>query len=128
MSLKHFSINDSLTWYQAGDKQIFISNAVDESNSDSMSVGFGKYNKGERNGFIVNYDEVLIVTKGTFTIECEGNSKSAKQGEVLFFTNGSEVMFEANEDAEVVFVTYPHWLTAVKNSKDSLELKVFKKV
>ncbi len=68
MSVKHFTIKDPATWYQPEDKQIFIGDALDSSNSDAMSVGFCRYQKGESNGWIVTYDEAFIVTKGVFTV------------------------------------------------------------
>jgi ethanolamine utilization protein EutQ len=52
-----------------------------------MSVGFARYGKkGERNEWIVTYDEILVVTKGAFTVRSAGEAKTAKAGELIFLT------------------------------------------
>ncbi|MGH8488635.1 MAG: hypothetical protein ACREXS_07195 [Gammaproteobacteria bacterium] len=47
MSVKHFTIKDVATWYQRSGRQIFLGDVLDEKNSDAMSVGFCRYQKGE---------------------------------------------------------------------------------
>jgi ethanolamine utilization protein EutQ len=84
-----------------------------------MSVGFYRNKKkGERNEWVVTYDEALIVTKGALTIRSAEGAKTAKSGEVIFLTKGTEVAYEAAEDdTEVVYVTYPHWMDAHSRSE-----------
>jgi ethanolamine utilization protein EutQ (cupin superfamily) len=48
--------------YQSEDRHLFLSDVVDESNGDSMSVGFARYGPGESNEWVVTYDEALVVT------------------------------------------------------------------
>jgi ethanolamine utilization protein EutQ len=118
MSVKHFTIRDPAIWYQAGDRQIFLADVVDSSNSDTMSVGFARYNKGEFNEWIVTYDEALIVTKGVFTVRSTDDVTTAKAGEVIFLTKGTKVVYQGEEDnTEVVYVSYPHWFNAQRNSQ-----------
>jgi ethanolamine utilization protein EutQ len=84
-----------------------------------MSVGFYRnLRKGDKNEWIVTYDEVLIVTKGALTIRSADGAKTAAAGEVIFLTKGTELAYEAAEDdTEVVYVTYPHWMDAQTKSK-----------
>jgi len=117
MSVKHFTIKDPTTWHQSGDRQIFLGDVVDASNSDTMSVGFARYNKGESNEWTVTYDEVLVVTKGVFTVSSADGAKTAKAGELIFLTDGSKVVYRAEEETELVYVTYPHWFDAQHNSE-----------
>jgi ethanolamine utilization protein EutQ len=118
MSVRHFTTKDA-EWFQYLDRQIFVGDVVDSSNSETMSVGFYRNKKkGERNEWVVTYDEALIVTKGALTIRFAGGAKTAKSGEVIFLTKGTEVAYEAAEDdTEVVYVTYPHWMDAHSRSE-----------
>ena len=118
MSVRHFTAKDA-EWFQYLDRQIFVGDVVDSSKSETMSVGFYRNKKkGERNEWIVTYDEALIVTKGALTIRSAEGAKTAKSGEVIFLTKGTEVAYEAAEDdTEVVYVTYPHWMDAHSRSE-----------
>jgi ethanolamine utilization protein EutQ len=52
------------------------------------------------------------------TIRSAEGAKTAKSGEVIFLTKGTEMAYEAAEDdAEVVYVTYPHWMDAHSRSE-----------
>jgi ethanolamine utilization protein EutQ len=113
MSVRHFTSKDA-KFYQYADRQIFVGDVLDSSNSNTMSVGFYRnLRKGEKNEWVVSYDEALIVTKGALTIRSVDGAKTAAAGEVIFLTKGSEIAYEAAEDdTEVVYVTYPHWMDA----------------
>jgi ethanolamine utilization protein EutQ len=84
-----------------------------------MSVGFYRNRtRGDRNEWIVTYDEALIVTKGALIVRSAEGAKTAKAGEVIFLTKGTKVAYEAAEDdTEVVYVTYPHWMDAQRQSE-----------
>ncbi|MGH8864931.1 MAG: hypothetical protein ACREVZ_09875 [Burkholderiales bacterium] len=118
MTVRHFTSKDA-KFYQYADREIFVGDVLDSSNSDTMSVGFYRNKrKGEKNEWVVTYDEALIVTKGALTIRFADGAKTAKAGEVIFLTKGMEIAYEAAEDdTEVVSVSYPHWMDAQKNSK-----------
>ncbi len=126
MSVRHFTIKDVAAWHQRGDQQIFLGNVLDSLNSDTMSVGFAQYQKGESNEWIVTYDEALIVTKGVFTVRSADGAKTAKAGEVIFLTKGTKVVYQGEEDdTEVVYVSYPHWFDAQRNSEHADLLDAF---
>ena len=113
MSVRHFTTKDA-KFYQYTDRQIFVGDVLDASNSETMSVGFYKNKKKcESNQWIVTYDEALIVTKGTLVVRSAGAVATARAGEIIFLTKGTEVTYEsAQDDTEVVYVTYPHWMNA----------------
>ena len=116
MSVQHFTQADPVTWYQAGGREIFLADVVDEANSESMSVGFARYGNGASNEWVITYDEALIITKGTFSVQWDGGTQTAKAGEVLFLSKGARLVYRADEDAELVYVTYPHWNKAQRDS------------
>ena len=118
MSVRHFTSREA-KFYQYADRKIFVGDVLDSSNSEAMSVGY-YWNKveGEGNQWIVTYDEVLIVTKGALTVRSTEGAKTARAGEILFLPKGTEVVYEAAaDDTEAVYVTYPHWMEAQKNSE-----------
>ena len=118
MGVRHFTSDDA-KYYQYADRQIFVGDVLDASNSDTMSVGYYRNrNKGERNEWVVTYDEALIVTKGALTVRSADGTKTAKAGEIIFLTKGTKIAYEAAEDdTEVVYVTYPHWMDAQTKSQ-----------
>ena len=117
MPVRHFTSEDA-KYYQYADRQIFVGDVLDASNSDTMSVGYYRNRKkGERNEWVVTYDEALIVTRGALTVRSADGTKTAKAGEILFLTRGTRIAYEAAEDdTEVVYVTYPHWMDAQMKS------------
>ena len=126
MSVKHFSSNDA-DWYQYRDREIFVGDVLNSTNSETMSVGFYRNKfKGERNEWVVTYDEALICTKGTLTVRSPEGDQTAKAGEVIFLTKGTRVAYEAGEDnTEVVYVTYPHWMDVHRQSEHAALLDDF---
>lgn len=117
MSVQHFTSKDA-RFHQYADREIFVGDVLDASNSEAMSVGFYRNRrKGDRNEWVVTYDEALIVTRGALTVRSSGGAATARPGEVIFLTKGTAVTYEAAEDdTEVVYVTYPHWLDAQARS------------
>jgi ethanolamine utilization protein EutQ len=118
MSVRHFTSKDA-KFHQYADRQIFVGDVLDSSNSDTMSVGFYRNKrKGEKNQWVVSYDEALIVTKGALTVRSADGAKTAAAGEIIFLTKGTEIAYEsAEDDTEVVYVTYPHWMDAQMKSE-----------
>jgi ethanolamine utilization protein EutQ len=118
MGVRHFTSKDA-KFYQYADRDIFVGDVLDSSSSETMSVGFYRNNrKGEKNEWIVTYDEALIVTKGALTVRSAEGAKTARAGEVIFLTKGTAIAYEsAEDDTEVVYVTYPHWMDAHTKSE-----------
>lgn len=129
MTVRHFTSNDA-KFYQYSDRQIFVGDVLDSSNSDTMSVGFYRNKKkGEKNEWVVTYDEALIITRGALTVRSADGAKTAKAGEVIFLTKGTEIAYEAAEDdTEVAYVTYPHRMDTQTKSKHAHLLDSYHRV
>lgn len=123
MSVRHFTSKDA-KFFQYLDREIFVGDVLDSSGSDAMSVGFYRNKrKGEKNEWVVTYDEALIVTRGALTVRSGDGASTARAGEVIFLTKGTAVAYEAAEDdTEVVYVTYPHWMDAHTRSEHAAML------
>ncbi|WP_414939584.1 cupin [Amycolatopsis sp. cmx-11-51] len=125
MSVEHFMSADASTWFQRLDQQIFLADVLSEDSGAAMSVGFGRYRKGEKNPWKMTYDEALVITSGVFTVEDPSGSVTARAGEVIYLRAGTEVVYAAEEDTELVYVTYPHWLAATEASVEAHRLGDF---
>jgi ethanolamine utilization protein EutQ len=125
--IRHFTADGVQTWYQAEGRRIFLSDVVDPGNGDSMSVGFARYAPHESNDWIVTYDEALIVTRGTFSVtSADGAKTTAEAGEVIFLDKDTKVVYSAERaGADVVYVTYPHWMAAHERSEHAALLDEF---
>lgn len=116
MSAQQFSMKDVTEWYRSGDRPIFLGDVVDADSGKSMSVGFARYGAGSSNEWHVTYDEVLIITKGTFGVKTAEGDQIAKAGEVIYLTKDTKLVYHAITDAELVYVSYPHWAKAQSES------------
>jgi ethanolamine utilization protein EutQ len=126
MSVQHFSSTEhQLGWYRSEGRQIFLADALDETSDAAMSVGFARYGKGASNPWVVTYDEALIITSGAFSVEWKEGTQTARAGEVLFLSKGTALVYRADEDTELVYVTYPHWSQAQRNSEHADLLDTF---
>ncbi|MEV6908629.1 cupin [Amycolatopsis sp. NPDC051071] len=125
MSVEHFTSADASTWFQRLDQQIFLADVLSDDSGAAMSVGFGRYRKGEKNPWKMTYDEALVITSGSFSVEGPSGSVTARAGEVIYLRAGTEVVYVAEEDAELVYVTYPHWLVATESSAEAHRLDDF---
>jgi ethanolamine utilization protein EutQ len=125
--IRLFTKQDVETWHQSEERGVFLSDVVDDSNGNSMSVGFARYAPGESNEWVVTYDEALIVTDGAYTVtSADGTRTTAQAGDVIFLDKGTRVVYSAEETgAEVVYVTYPHWLNAQAASEHAGLLDTF---
>ncbi len=104
---------------------MFLGGVLDETNSENMSVWFGRYGAGESNEWIVTYDEVIFVIKGRYTVRGEDGAKTAGPGEVIFLTKGTKVTYSAEVATLVAGATYPHWQDAQNRSSHAHMLDDF---
>ncbi|MGH2949047.1 MAG: nuclear transport factor 2 family protein [Solirubrobacteraceae bacterium] len=125
--IRVFTHDDVATWHRAQGRRIFLGDVVDASNSDAMSVGFARYAPGESNEWVVTYDEALIVTRGAFSVtSADGIKTTANAGEVIVLSKGTKVVYSAEDaGANVVYVTYPHWIDAQRRSEHAALLDSF---
>lgn len=97
-------------WSKVGDHQIFVSDIIDQGTvpEAKMTVGFARLGQGEAMDISFPYDEVLILTKGAYTVRTErGEAITARAGEVIYLPAGSSNFSQAEEDTEMVYVADP---------------------
>lgn len=120
---------DVQEWWQARGVEMKIGDVVDHtSDHGSMTVGFARYAAGAANSWTLTYDEALVVTKGRFAVETAEGAHIAEAGEVIVLDRGSEVVYRAEEDSEVVYVTNPHWFQATEASELAGQLEDYHRV
>jgi ethanolamine utilization protein EutQ len=124
-TVRRFRAADVADWYQAAGAEMALGDVLEASNSGTMSVGFARYREGAANEWTVTYDEALVITRGVFTVHSEDGPRTATAGEVIFLTNGAKVTYQAEEDTELVYVTYPHWYDATRKSSLADQLDAF---
>jgi len=113
MSVHHLTIDDTTTWFQAGDRNVFIGGVLDLATSAALRIRFSRYGRGAAHEWIVTADEALIVTKGVLTVRSEAGTQTAAAGEVVSLTKGTRVVFRGEEDGtEAVVVSYMTWYDA----------------
>jgi ketosteroid isomerase-like protein len=83
---------------------------VGDANDPSTAplvIGFARYRKGAANEITLPYDEALIITRGVLTVRRADGTATAAAGEVIFHRAGAKVVYQADEDAELVYVSHP---------------------
>lgn len=123
--LKVSGDDPGLVWFRRGDQQLRLADAVDESDGAAMTVGFARYAAGESNEWVMSYDEALIVTRGAFAVDSDGESTVAGAGEVIYLSPGTPVVYRAIEDSEVVYVSHPDLYDATVRSPHAARLEEF---
>src|SRR5262245_48219203 len=109
MSVHHLTIDDTRTWFLAGDDDVMVGDVLDLATSAAMRVRFARYNKGAEHEWIVTHEETLIVTTGALRVRFEGGEQLARAGEVVALSTGTRVVYRGEEDGtDVVFVTHVH--------------------
>jgi ethanolamine utilization protein EutQ len=114
-----------LRWYRRRDQDLRLADAIDGATGAAMTVGFARYAAGESNEWVTTYDEALVVTKGTFAVDSGGESTVGRPGEVIYLSTGTPLVYRAITDAEVVYVSYPHWYDATARSPQAFRLGEF---
>ncbi len=117
--------DDPLEWYQRQDQALFLADAIDGTAGAAMTVGFARYAAGEENEWTVSYDEALVVTKGRFEVVAESGVTTAGPGQVIYLYAGTPLTYRAVEEAELVYVSYPHWMQATLDSPHADKLDDF---
>ena len=85
-----------------------VGDALDPASSAPLVIGYARYHKGATNQLAsLPYDEALIITRGVFTVRRPDGTATAAAGQVIFHRAGTEVVYQADQDAELVYVCYP---------------------
>ncbi|MGI9098555.1 MAG: hypothetical protein ACR2H2_08725 [Solirubrobacteraceae bacterium] len=110
MRVLRLTTEQAESWSKLGDQEIFVSDIVDQATvpDAKMTVGFARVAKGEALDISFPYDEVLILTKGSYTVRTEHDEAvTARAGEAIYLPAGSANSAHAEEDAEMVYVANP---------------------
>lgn len=108
MTAKARKLNTSdVTWQQLEDRQIFAGDATSDDTGFAMEAGFARFGAGEQAEVPVPYDEVWVVTRGSLTVRDDESTLTATAGEALYIPRHAPGMVQANEDTELLTVTYP---------------------
>ena len=97
-------------WSQIGDQQVFVSDLIDQEGQPDakMTVGYARVGKGESLEVSFPYDEVLVVTRGIFTVRsATGGTVTTRAGEAIYLPAESSSTYVAEEDTEMVYVANP---------------------
>jgi ethanolamine utilization protein EutQ len=105
-SIQHLTTDNVATWYQQQDVEVVVGDANDPSTAPVV-IGFARYRKGAANQITLPYDEVLIITRGVLTVRRADGVATATAGEVIFHRAGAKIVYQADEDAELVYVSHP---------------------
>lgn len=116
---------DELEWYRRGDQELRLADAIDAGDGTTMTVGFARYAAGEANDWTMSYEEALVITKGRFAVDSGGTTTEAGPGEVIHLMPGTPVTYRALDDAELVYVSHPHWYEATLASPHAARLEEF---
>lgn len=102
--------HDDGAWTGVDGHQIFVNDLVDAASDPEarMTVGYARLARGESMAISFPYDEVLVVTKGTYVVRTQdGQTLRAGAGEVIYLGAGTANDSWAEEDAEMVYVASP---------------------
>mgnify|MGYP000141495168 CR=1 FL=1 len=94
------------------DAEIYIKDVVDASISDTIDAGWLKWGKGESLEWTLEYDEIMYVVEGVFSISTSEGAQTAEAGSFFFISKGQALTYSSDEGALLFYVTYPHWVEA----------------
>jgi ethanolamine utilization protein EutQ (cupin superfamily) len=90
--------------------EIYVADVVDHARAPGaeMTVGFARLERGEAMDISFPYDEVLVITRGAYTIRTEeGEELTARAGEAIYLPAGASSGSVAEEDTEMVYIAAP---------------------
>ena len=103
--VRKFTIQDAQDWMEWSG--VSLSDVVNEDETPGVklgAVGFLRAPKGATTNFEFAYDEVLVITKSKCTIRTENETITPQASEVIYLPAETPGTFQADEDAELVYV------------------------
>lgn len=92
---------------QFGDRQIYLTPAVERSEGGPLSAYSAFFGKGERADLPAPYEEIWVVVSGSLAIESGGHALTAGAGDFLHVPEGSPGEVVALEETRLVCVSVP---------------------
>lgn len=103
--IRTFTIGDAQDWMEySGTSLADVLNEDETPGIKLGAVGFARAPAGAASDFDFAYDELLVVTKGRCTIQCEHETVTVDVGEVIYLPAGTPGRFHADEESELVYV------------------------
>lgn len=87
------------------DNKVYFQELVNKEES-KMSAGF-LIIENSKFEWELTYEEIDYVIEGTLTVEINGKTYTANEGDVLFVPSGSKVVWGSPDKARVFYTTYP---------------------
>jgi ethanolamine utilization protein EutQ (cupin superfamily) len=109
MEVRKLEVGPATAW-SAVTAGVEVSDQVDLAAAPEaeMTVGFARLAAGEELPISFPYDEVLVITRGSYVVETEaGETLRADQGEAIYLPAGSANESRAEQDTEMVYVASP---------------------
>ena len=109
MEVRKLEIASATAWSAVSDG-IAVSDEIDRARAPDakMTVGFARLDAGEELPISFPYDEVLVITRGTYVVETEaGEQLRASAGDVVYLPAGSSNGSRAIEETEMVYIANP---------------------
>jgi ethanolamine utilization protein EutQ (cupin superfamily) len=119
--VRKFTIQDAQDWMEWSG--VSLSDVVNEDETPGVKlggVGFSRAPKGATTNFEFAYDEVLVITKGTCTVRTENETITAQVSEVIYLPAGTPGVFQADEDAKLVYLASSPYGEVNREMKASL--------
>ena len=120
-SVRKFTVQNTQDWMEwSGVSLIDVVNEDETPGVKLGGVGFSRAPKGATTNFEFAYDEVLVITKGKCTVRTENETITAQASEVIYQPAGTPGIFQADEDAELVYVASSPYGKVNREMKASL--------
>lgn len=120
-NVQRFTSDEATDWMEwSGTALADVVNEDESPESKLGAVGFARARRGASSEFEFAYDEVLIVTKGTCTVQSRGREMTARVGEVMYLPAEVPGTFHADEDVELVYVASSPYGEVNREMKASL--------
>jgi ethanolamine utilization protein EutQ (cupin superfamily) len=117
-AVRKFSRTEFRGWREDEEQGILFGDVLDEREAAPMDVTFIRWKAGEDGAFDfpLPYDEVFVVTKGSFTVLTAEGEFTAGEGEILYLVAGTIGVYRSDTDAEIVAITCPPYRQALRDA------------
>ncbi len=85
----------------------YISQAIASPKSKNMTAGYLKLDPGYGKELVSPVDEIDFFMEGSLTYTSEGQTFTARKGDMTFIEKGTKISFVTEEGCLVFYVTYP---------------------
>ena len=121
LSIQKFTIDGANDWMEwSGFSLADVVNEDEDAGVKLGAVGFTRALRGAKSSFEFAYDEVLVVTKGSCSVQSGDAWLTAHVGEVLYLPAGVPGTIHADEDMELVYVASEPYGEINRDMKASL--------